>query len=40
MGQEFETMDTLAFRQNDVNGLTRSLEAIGKGLENINGRVR
>lgn len=40
MGHEIDTMDTLQFRQNDVGKHTESLEAIAKGLEDINGRVR
>ncbi|KAI4265983.1 MAG: hypothetical protein L6R38_009035 [Xanthoria sp. 2 TBL-2021] len=39
IGQEFETMDTQKFRQNDVRKLTESLEAKVKGLEDINSRV-
>ena len=40
MREEFETMDTQAFRQNDLGKLTESLEAKVKGLENINDRVK
>lgn len=40
IGQEFETMDTQKFRQNDVRKLTESLEAKVKGLEDINSRVK
>ncbi|KAL8756639.1 MAG: hypothetical protein Q9199_002793 [Rusavskia elegans] len=39
MGQEFETMDTQAFRQDDLRRLTESLDAKVQGLEDINGRV-
>ncbi|KAI4261765.1 MAG: hypothetical protein L6R42_003040 [Xanthoria sp. 1 TBL-2021] len=39
MGQEFETMDTQAFRQDDLHRLTKSLDAKVKGLEDINSRV-
>lgn len=40
MGQEFETMDTQALRQNDVGKVTEAIEAKVKGLEDINGRVK
>lgn len=40
MGQEFETMDTQAFRQDDLRKLTESLDAKVKGLEDVNGRVK
>ncbi|KAI4264627.1 MAG: hypothetical protein L6R42_000274 [Xanthoria sp. 1 TBL-2021] len=39
MEHEFETMDTLAFRQDDISTLTESLEATAKGLEDVNRRV-
>lgn len=40
MEHEFETMDTLAFRQDDISTLTESLEATAKGLEDVNRRVK
>ena len=40
MRQEFETMDTQAFRRDDLRRLTESLDAKVKGLEDINGRVK
>ncbi|KAL8866828.1 MAG: hypothetical protein Q9174_006057 [Haloplaca sp. 1 TL-2023] len=40
MGKEFETMDTRAFRQDDLRNLTESLDDKVKGLENINSRVK
>ncbi|KAL8965971.1 MAG: hypothetical protein Q9183_003591, partial [Haloplaca sp. 2 TL-2023] len=39
MGEEFETMDTRAFRQDDLRNLTESLDDKVKSLEDINGRV-
>ncbi|KAL8993022.1 MAG: hypothetical protein Q9169_006652 [Polycauliona sp. 2 TL-2023] len=39
MAQEFESMDTQRFRQDDVHKLTDALESQVRGLEDINGRV-